>query len=33
MPFCQYEPVVPRMLHQPTPSFYEPLLETVSDQR
>ena len=28
MPFCQQEPVVPRMLHQPASSFHQPLLET-----
>ena len=28
MTFRQQEPVVPGMLHQPAPSFYQPLLET-----
>ena len=28
MPFCQQEPVVPGMLHQPASGFHQPLLET-----
>ena len=28
MPFCQQEPVVPGLLHQPASGFHQPLLET-----
>ena len=28
MPFCQQEPVVPRMLHQAASGFHQPLLKT-----